>query len=55
MSNDAYPDAFLRDILESMKTIAMVGASEKETRPSERSRHGVFQDKNRIAITNLQI
>jgi uncharacterized protein len=38
MSNDAYPDAFLRDILAAVKTIAMVGASDKETRPS----HVVF-------------
>ena len=38
MSNDTYPDAFLRDILAAVKTIAMVGASDKETRPS----HGVF-------------
>ncbi|HEY4846900.1 MAG TPA: CoA-binding protein [Methylocella sp.] len=38
MSNDAYPDAFLRDILAAVKTIAVVGASDKETRPS----HGVF-------------
>lgn len=33
-----YPDAFLRDILRSVKTIAIVGASDKETRPS----FGVF-------------
>lgn len=31
-------DAFLRGILSSVKTIAMVGASDKESRPS----HGVF-------------
>jgi predicted CoA-binding protein len=31
MSNDAYPDAFLSDILLTMRTIAMVGASDKET------------------------
>ncbi|MGH6813714.1 MAG: CoA-binding protein [Methylocella sp.] len=38
MSRDDYADAFLRDILSNVKTIAMVGASDKETRPS----HGVF-------------
>jgi CoA binding domain len=35
---DDYSDAFLRDILSTVKTIAMVGASDKETRPS----HVVF-------------
>jgi hypothetical protein len=38
MSQDDYSDAFLRDILLTAKTIAMVGASDKETRPS----YGVF-------------
>ena len=36
--NDTGADAYLRDILLSVKTIAMVGASDKETRPS----YGVF-------------
>ncbi|MGH6856677.1 MAG: CoA-binding protein [Methylocella sp.] len=36
MSRDDYPDAFLRDILAAVKTIAVVGASDKETRPSYR-------------------
>jgi uncharacterized protein len=36
MSRDDYSDAFLRDILLTVKTIAMVGASDKETRPSYR-------------------
>lgn len=38
MSNDKYTDGFLRDILRNVKTIAMVGASDKQTRPS----FGVF-------------
>jgi predicted CoA-binding protein len=38
MSNETYTDSFLRDILLHVKTIAMVGASDKETRPS----FGVF-------------
>ncbi len=36
MSRDDYSDVFLRDILSTVKTIAMVGASDKETRPSYR-------------------
>jgi predicted CoA-binding protein len=36
MSRDDYSDAFLRDILSTVKTIAMVGTSDKETRPSYR-------------------
>jgi len=34
MNHDAYPDSYIRGILNSVKTIAMVGASEKENRPS---------------------
>jgi uncharacterized protein len=34
MGSDTGGDAFLRDILSRVKTIAMVGASDKETRPS---------------------
>ncbi|MGB6176872.1 MAG: CoA-binding protein [Methylocella sp.] len=36
MSRDDYSDDFLRDILSTVKTVAMVGASDKETRPSYR-------------------
>jgi len=36
MSRDDYSDAFLRDILSTVKTIATVGVSHKETRPSYR-------------------
>ena len=38
MRNDAYPDAFLRDILAAVKTIAVVGASNRKKWPS----YGVF-------------
>ena len=34
MTHDAYPDDYIRGILNTVKTIAMVGASEKQNRPS---------------------
>jgi uncharacterized protein len=34
MNQDSYPDSYIRGILNTVKTIAMVGASEKENRPS---------------------
>jgi uncharacterized protein len=34
MNHDSYPDAYIRDILATTKTIAMVGASNNEARPS---------------------
>jgi predicted CoA-binding protein len=34
MNHDSYPDSYIRGILNAVKTIAMVGASEKESRPS---------------------
>jgi uncharacterized protein len=34
MIHDSYPDSYIRSILNTVKTIAMVGASEKESRPS---------------------
>ena len=36
MNHDSYPDAYLRDILTGMKTIAVVGASPRPHRPSHR-------------------
>jgi uncharacterized protein len=36
MNHDDYPDAYLRDILESARTIAVVGASPRPDRPSHR-------------------
>lgn len=33
-NHDSYPDTYIRGILNTVKTIAMVGASEKENRPS---------------------
>ena len=34
MDHDSYPDSYIRGILNTVKTIAMVGASDKENRPS---------------------
>jgi uncharacterized protein len=34
MNHDSYPDGYIRGILNTVKSIAMVGASEKENRPS---------------------
>ena len=34
MSHDTYDDAYIRGILNTVKTIAMVGVSHKESRPS---------------------
>jgi predicted CoA-binding protein len=34
MNHDAYSDGYVRGILNTVKTIAMVGASEKDNRPS---------------------
>ena len=38
MDHDSYPDAYLRDILQGVRTIAVVGASPRRERPS----HGVM-------------
>ena len=34
MNHDSYPDTYIRGILNTVKTIAVVGASQKENRPS---------------------
>src|SRR5437879_8662215 len=34
MDHDSYPDAYIRGILNTLKTIAMVGISPKDNRPS---------------------
>jgi uncharacterized protein len=34
MNHDSYPDSYIRGILNTVKSIAMVGASERENRPS---------------------
>ena len=34
MNHDSYPDAYIRGILNTVKTIAMVGISPKDNRPS---------------------
>src|SRR5579864_999217 len=36
MNHDSYSDAYLRDILEGARTIAVVGASPRRERPSHR-------------------
>jgi predicted CoA-binding protein len=36
VDHEAYPDAYLRDILTSVRTIAVVGASPRRERPSHR-------------------
>ena len=36
MNHKAYPDTYLRDILTSVRTIAVVGASPRRERPSRR-------------------
>ena len=38
MNHDRYPDSYLRDILVGVRTVAVVGASPRRTRPS----HGVM-------------
>jgi uncharacterized protein len=45
MDHESYPDSYLRDILTSVRTIAVVGASPRRERPSHRvmgylQRHG---------------
>src|SRR5215472_12721299 len=45
MDHESYPDPYLRDILTSVRTIAVVGASPRRERPSHRvmaylQRHG---------------
>jgi len=39
MQHDSYPDGYLRDILTSVRTVAVVGASPRPQRPS----HGVMR------------
>ena len=34
MNHDSYPDGYIRDILKSVKSIALVGASNNQARPS---------------------
>ena len=34
MNHDRYPDAYVRDILQNVRSVAIVGASHKEVRPS---------------------
>ena len=34
MNHDSYPDVYIRGILNTVKTIAMIGISPKENRPS---------------------
>jgi predicted CoA-binding protein len=34
MNHDSYPDSYIRGILNTVKTVAMVGASDRDNRPS---------------------
>ncbi len=34
MNHDTYPDAYIKDILDEVKTVAMIGASANNVRPS---------------------
>lgn len=34
MNHDAYPDAYIREVLDGVKSVAIVGASHKDVRPS---------------------
>ena len=34
MNHDQYPDSYIRGILNTVKTVAMVGISPKDNRPS---------------------
>src|SRR5687768_10362246 len=34
MNHDSYPDAYIRNILDEVRTIAIVGVSNKDVRPS---------------------
>jgi uncharacterized protein len=51
MDHDHYPDAFLRDILTSARTIAVVGASPRPHRPS----HGVMRYLQRQGYRTIPI
>ena len=51
MNHDSYPDAFLRDILISVRTVAVVGASPRPRRPS----HGVMRYLQRFGYRTIPV
>jgi uncharacterized protein len=52
MNHDSYPDAYIRGILESVRTIAMVGASQKDVRPSYLAMKYLLQKGFRVIPVN---
>ncbi len=51
MDHDSYPDTYLRDILMSVRTIAVVGASPRPQRPS----HGVMRYLQRLGYRTIPV
>src|SRR5438309_5727296 len=51
MDHHSYPDAFLRDILTGVRTIAVVGASPRPRRPS----HGVMRYLQRFGYRTIPV
>lgn len=52
MNHNTYPDAYIRSILDGVETIAMVGASAKEVRPSYLAMKYLLQKGFRVIPVN---